>query len=79
MALPTRLTKICRNLPGSPSDRFRHVGHYVAEELEPLLVGAKRQRLQGRFHAVAQFEIQRVQVDLSGFDLGEVEDAVDYD
>ena len=78
MALPTRLTRTWRSRRGSPDEGVRHVGRDVVGQLQPFLVGAQGQRVHGVVEGVAEVEVDRVQVELAGLDLGEVEDVVDH-
>ncbi len=57
--------------------RLGDVAVDLAGELEPLLVRAQGQRLQRVLDAVADVEVDRLELDLAGLDLGEVEDVVD--
>ena len=54
MALPTRLTTICRSRWESPTTMARHVGVNVAGQFQPLAVGAEGERLQRVAQALAQ-------------------------
>ena len=78
IALPTRLTRICRSRAGVADDGVGHVGRDVAGELEPLLV-----RPHGRACAACRPTSSRrsngvaVELELARLDLREVEDVVD--
>ena len=78
MALPTRLTTTWQRRWGSPDERVRHVGRDVVGEFQPFLVGAHGERGHGVVEGVAEVEIDEIQVELAGLDLGEVEDVVDH-
>ena len=54
-----------------------HVRLHVADQLQPLLVGPHGQRPQGVADRRPQREVGRVQLQLAGLDLGEVEQVVD--
>ena len=77
IALPTRLISTWRSRVGSRDDGVGHVAADVAGQLQPLLVGAQGQRLQRVADAVAEANRRRVQVELAGLDLREVEDVVE--
>ncbi len=49
----------------------------MAEDLDLFLTGLEGHGLHGLFHEPAQIEVVFVQLQLAGFDLGEVEDVVD--
>ena len=55
----------------------RNVRGNLARELQPLGMSAGRQRAQRVVDRVAQIEVNRVDVELARFDLGEVEDVID--
>ena len=78
MALPTRLTTICRRAGrGRREDQCGHVGANVAGQFQALAVRAHGQRLHRVAQAFAQVEVDAVQLELARLDLGEVEDVVD--
>ena len=77
MALPTRLTTIWRSRPGSPTRASGTSGGDVVRQLQLLLCRPRRQRLQRVAQGVAQIEIDRLQLELAGFDLREVQDVVE--
>src|SRR5207248_2746529 len=52
------------------------IGQDVADQLQPLDVGAGGQRVQGVFEVIAQMKVDRLQVELAGLDLGKVKDVV---
>ena len=54
-----------------------HVRLHVADQFQPLLVGAHGQGAQGVADRRPQREVGRVQLQLAGLDLGEVEQVVD--
>src|SRR5205814_7791259 len=56
-----------------PDQRFGHPGRHLAGQLQPLLVGAHGERLGGRAERFAQIEVDRVEIDLAGLDLREIE------
>jgi len=59
------------------ADRGGHVRRHVIGQLEALLMGARRQRAHGLVQGVAQVEVDRLDVELAGLDLGEVQDVID--
>ena len=77
MALPTRLTRICRSRPGSPTRASGTSGGDVAGQLQALLVRPGGERLHRVAQRVAQAEVDRLELELARLDLGEVEDVVD--
>ena len=78
MALPTRLVTTCRSRPGSPTSASGTSGGDVVGQLQPLLIGPQRQRVERVPQRVAQAEVHLLQVEPAGLDLGEVEDVVDH-
>ena len=58
---------------GITNEDFRDVRKDVAPELEPLLVGAQGEQRECGAQALAQAELNRVKVEPSGFDLGEIQ------
>ena len=77
MALPTRFRMICRRRPGSPTSASGHVGRDAARELQPLLIGARREQLDAVFDRVAEVERRAVEREAARLDLRDVEDVVD--
>ena len=62
---------------GVAHQEVRDLGRDVAGQLEPLLVRPDPERLERVAQAVAQAELDPVELLLAGLDLGEVEDVVD--
>jgi hypothetical protein len=62
---------------GVADQRIGHVLLDLADQFQPLLVGAHGQRAQGGAQHGAQREIGRVQFQAAGVDLGEVQEVVD--
>ena len=75
MALPTRLTRICRRRPGRRQG-VRHCRAGRIGKLQALLIGPQGERLRPRPGCRAG-KSDRVQRQLAGFDLGEIEDVVE--
>ena len=77
IALPTRLTRICRSRPGRRA-RHGHVGRDRGRRARgPCCCGLRGQQLERRPPHVAQVEVDRFQLELAGLDLREIEDVVD--
>ena len=78
MALPTRLTRICRSRPGSPTSASGTSGGDVAGQLQPLAGAARRASvLSVSPRQSRRSNGDRLELELAGLDLGEVEDVVD--
>ncbi len=63
---------------GVAREGIGHVGRDVVGELQPFLVGAQGERGHGVVQGIAEVEVDEIQVELAGLDLGEVEDVVDH-
>ena len=57
-------------------DSIRHVRMDVHDQLQILRRRLECQHHRGFFHRVAQIQLQRLDVELAGFDLGEIQDVV---
>ena len=77
MALPTRLSQHLPQPAGVADQGVGHVRLHVADQLQPLPVGPHGQGPQGVTQGRPQGEVGRVQLELAGLDLGEVEQVVD--
>ena len=55
----------------------RHVRQHVADQLEPPLLGAQRERLEEIRKMIAHGERERLELQLACFDLGEIQDIVE--
>ena len=77
MALPTRLVTIWRTRTSSPEQRARQRRVDGPGDVDALLVGLRRQQLHHALHALVDRQRRRVELQLVGLDLGEVEDLVD--
>jgi hypothetical protein len=78
-ALPTRLLTIWRRRPGIAPQMQRHFGPDEGGQFEALAVGLRGEQVHGVVDDFAQIEVDDVEVELAGLDLGEVEDVVDDD
>ena len=58
-------------------DPLGHVAVDVADQLDPFLVRARRHGPQDLAERFVQIELDRIEIDLAGLDLGEIEDVVD--
>jgi len=68
------------NLPQSIGiylDVARYVGVNMAEELDLLHLGARREQFRHFFEQAARLACGGAQIDLARFDLGEIQDVVD--
>ena len=77
IALPTRLSRHCRMRCGSPSDALRHFRAHVDDQLQALRRRLERHDRSDVVDVRAQVEFQRFDVELAGFDLGEIENVVE--
>ena len=78
MALPTRLMMIWRSAHGVADDGLRDTsGSMSAEKFKAFFVGAQGEASSAWFPALAKVEADVFELELAGFDLGEVEDVVD--
>ncbi len=59
-------------------DAGRHVGQDVDDHLEILFAGTRRHHLRHVLDHVGQYEIQRFELHLAGFDLREIQQVVDH-
>ena len=59
-------------------DPLRHRRRHVIDELEPLLMGAQRHRLDRIPEHLADLDRDRIDLQHAGLDLGEVEDVFDH-
>ena len=76
-ALLSRLTRIWRSRVTSPSDGLRGVGIDQIGQIEAFLGSLGGQQIERALDAFAQIEGLVLQLQLVGFDLGEIEDVVD--
>ena len=58
------------------SHQVRHARRDLVDELDALLVGARRERVNRVVEQLAHFEFDMIQVELARLDLREVEDVV---
>ena len=78
MALPTRLTRICRSRPGSPTQAVGHVRRRRRRPVPaPSRALARPAASACRRACRAESNGDRVEVELARLDLGEIEDVVD--
>ena len=59
-------------------DPLRHRRRHAVDELEPLLMGAQRHRLDRIAEHLADLDRDRIDLEHPGLDLGEVEDVFDH-
>ena len=76
-ALPIRLSRIWRKRPGSPRAGPDDLGEHETRQLELLRVRPLGEQLADVFDRLPQVEMDLLQLELPGFDLGEVQDVVD--
>ena len=79
MALPTRLIRHCRRRCGSPTTRSGTCGCTCTTSSRLLRGGLERHDAADVLDVAAQIEFDGLDVELAGFDLGEVENVVDDD
>ncbi len=79
MALLIEVDQTLPNALRIADDAIRHVRMDVHDELQILRGGLERQHHRDVFHGVAQVQLERFDVELAGFDLGEIQDVVDDD
>ena len=77
IALPSRLSRICRRRVTSPDDRRRQSLVDQAAESSSFSHARGGDQVQRRLDAFAQVERLALEVELAGLDLREVEDVVD--
>ena len=75
--VPNQVHEDLAQSAGVSSHGFGHVGSDFAQQLQPLFVGSYRQSFQCRLQTIAQVEIDSLDIDLSCFNLGEVQNVVD--
>ncbi len=77
MALPIRLIRHCTDALRIADHLHRHVRMHVDDELQAFGRRLECQRRADIFHVAGQVHFDRIDVELAGLDLGEVENVVD--
>ena len=77
IALPSRLSSTCRSRVGSPTRSRGTSGAISHTRARPFLVGSDRHHLGHLPQQIVQREPGPLQLELRGFDLGQIEDVVD--
>ena len=77
IALQTRLVSTWRSRAESPRTSAGTLGTIASRELEALLVRPRGEHPAGPLDRLAQVEVGRLELELAGLDLREVEDVVD--